>query len=117
MITIPSILESVATRKDGSVKLTFGTSELAPQIMTELFRGVNNFVYLAIKDEDFKPNEIEKLSQLKVDYDDRTKTPSQRLRGVFYKLYEQDSEGFKSFSSYYEHRMEKVIEHFKTKIL
>jgi len=87
MITIPSILESVATRKDGSVKL------------------------------DFKPNEIEKLSQLKVDYDDRTKTPSQRLRGVFYKLYEQDSEGFKSFSSYYEHRMEKVIEHFKTKIL
>lgn len=117
MITIPSILESVATRKDGSVKLTFGTNELSPNVMTELFRGVNNFVYLAIKDEDFKPNEIDKLSTLKVDYDDRSKTQSQRLRGVFYKLYEQDSEGFKSFTTYYEHHMERVIEHFKTKIL
>jgi hypothetical protein len=57
------------------------------------------------------------LSALKVDYDDRSKTQSQRLRGVFYKLYEQDSEGFKSFTTYYEHHMERVIEHFKTKIL
>jgi hypothetical protein len=31
-------------------------------------------------------------------------------------MYEQDSQGFKSFTTFYEHQLEIIINHFKTKI-
>lgn len=116
MITIPTVLENVSTRKDGTVRLTFGTSEVSPGTMTDLFRHHNSYCYLAIKGEDFKPIEIENLSKIKCDLDDKRKSSSTRLRGVFYRMYEQDPEGFNTFTTYYESKMETVIEHFKTKL-
>ena len=41
------------------------------------------------------------------------KTSSQRLRGVFYKIWEQDDEEFEDFDSYYDSKMEKLIKHYK----
>ena len=47
----------------------------------------------------------------------KEKSPSQRLKSVYFKLWEQDSEGVVDFEDYYEDKMEKLIAHFKTKIL
>lgn len=41
------------------------------------------------------------------------KSPSQRLKSVYYKLWEQDDEGFELFEQYYENKVEKLINHFK----
>ena len=41
------------------------------------------------------------------------KSPSQRLRGVLYNLFEQDDKGFDTFDHYYEDKMEKIINHYK----
>ena len=45
------------------------------------------------------------------------KPPSQRLRGVLYVLWEQNPEGYKVFNTYYENKMDAIIEHLKGKIL
>jgi len=37
MIIIPAQLEAVTTRKDKTLKLTFGTNELSPSQASELF--------------------------------------------------------------------------------
>ena len=55
MIIIPAQLESVGTRKDKTLKLTFGTNELSPAQASELFTIANQFGYLAFKDEDGEP--------------------------------------------------------------
>lgn len=44
------------------------------------------------------------------------KSPSQRLKAVYYKLWEQDKEGFEVFDQYYESKVEKLIIHFKKMI-
>ena len=44
------------------------------------------------------------------------KSPSKRLKAVYYKLWEQGDEGFEVFEQYYENKVEKLINHFKTKI-
>jgi hypothetical protein len=44
------------------------------------------------------------------------KPPSQRMRGVLYVLWEQNPEGYKVFNTYYENKMEAIIEHLKGKI-
>ena len=44
------------------------------------------------------------------------KTHSQRLRAVFYRLWEQNSEGFKSPDEHYKHYMDKLINFYKDKL-
>ena len=41
------------------------------------------------------------------------KSPSERLRGVYYHLWEQDNQNFKEFDDFYDSKMEKLINHFK----
>lgn len=44
------------------------------------------------------------------------KSPSQRLKAVYFKLWEQDEEGYEIFEQYYESKVEKLINHFKKMI-
>mgnify|MGYP003334384054 CR=1 FL=1 len=116
MITIPAQLEAVTTRKDKTLRLTFGTNELTPTQASELFTIANQFGYLAFKDEDFKRQELDAIASLKTELDETIKSPSQRLRGVLFRCYEQNNEGFKTFSKYYDSRMEQLVNHFKSKL-
>jgi isopentenyldiphosphate isomerase len=116
MTTLPAILESIKTRRDKTISLVFATQELTPEKASELFGFVDKFCYLAIKSEDFKKDEIDAISKLKVDYDDPTKTPAKRLRGVLFRNWELNSEGYKKFELYYDSKMEAIITHFKGKL-
>lgn len=46
----------------------------------------------------------------------KPKTHSQRLRAVLFLLYEQDAKGYVTFESYYADLMERIINHYKTKL-
>lgn len=117
MILIPAILETHRSMKDKSLKLVFGTNELSPEQILEIANNLQKFGYLAFKDEPFKQAEIELISQLKTDFEETGKTPSQRLRAVIYKLFDQDKNGFTDFDSFYKSKMEAIINHFKSKLV
>lgn len=116
MIIIPSILESYRSLKDRSLKITFESSELNPQELLGIAENINSFGYLAFKKEPFKEEERKAIEDLETDYDDKTKTPSKRFRGVLFRCYEKNNEGFDTFTRYYDYHMEKVINHFKSKL-
>ena len=116
IINLPTICERVSTRKDGTLSISFATNELPPATMASLFQVHNKYCFVAIKPEDFNPSELDNLAKVKVDYDDKTKSAGQRLRGVFYRMYELNNEGFNSFTKYYDSKMEAVINHFKAKL-
>ncbi len=118
MITLAAQLEGVSTRKDKTVKLTFGTQELSPTTAGEIMSISNSFCFLAIKAETFTNTEKELLEQIKADQLTNTaKTPSQRLRAVLYVLFSQNNEGFDKFDSFYINKLESMIEHFKSKLI
>jgi hypothetical protein len=56
------------------------------------------------------------IESLKSELEDTLKKPSQRLRGVLFRLFEQDNDGFKTFSKYYDSKMEQLINHYKGKL-
>lgn len=58
--------------------------------------------------------DIKDLPELKPT--DEKKTPAQRLRAVLYRRWEQNDEGMKEFDSFYRYRMEKYIDHEKSKL-
>lgn len=113
-LLLPAYVENISTRKDKTVKITLSTQELSPSKAGELFSLMNNLVVTYISQKGIPQNEIDQVDKLDPEFNG--KSQSQRLRNVFYKLFEQGNEGFKDFNTYYHSKMDMVIEHYKTKI-
>lgn len=115
MIKLAGEIEGIQSRADRTWKLTLGTSELSAQTIAMLADSQNKASYIVIKSEDYTKAEIESIEQVKVDYDEK-KSPSQRLKHVLYRAWEQDNEGYEDSELYYRFKMEKFITHVKAKL-
>jgi len=116
MLILPGIIENLTTRKDRTWKVTWGTNELTPEQAAELVKLNQEFCYVAIKKDAFKSRDLEIIAGIQSEFEFNEKPPAQRLRAVFYRLWEQDKQGYNDFELYYRFQMEKVIEHFKSKL-
>jgi len=115
-IVIAAIYEGSRDLKDRSKKLTFQTDEISPGIAASLQMCVQNFVYVAIKAEEFTKAEVDSINNLKTEFEDMAKTHSQRLRSVLFRLWQQDSAGYVDFNLFYQFKMEGFISHLKSKL-
>jgi hypothetical protein len=117
MIKLGAQLESFRSLKDKTFKVTFETHELTPEELTGITENLNQYGYLAFKAEKFNKKELDMLENLETDFIENTgKTNSERLRNVLYKNFEKNQQGFRSFATYYEHHMELIINHYKSKL-
>lgn len=115
MILLPAQIEGISSRKDKTVTIKLGTQELSPLDAANIFHLNQKFCYVAIKEEQFSQTEIEDVEGLKTDLEN-IKTPSQRLRAILYRNYDQNNEGYKEFSTYYQAKMDIICGHFKSKL-
>jgi hypothetical protein len=113
---LPAGLGSYRSMKDRTLKLSFETGELSPEQMANVHYSLNKVGFLVFSPDPFATHELEEIDKLKVEFNDTGKPPSQRLRAVLYKLYEQSPEGYKVFNDFYNYKMEVVINHFKNKL-
>lgn len=114
-ILFGAIVESIRSRKDKTVSVTLGSQELSPEKAGELFSTNGHLVtcYISAKGE-VTDNEMEIIDSIEPEVPG--KTPSQRLRSVLYLMWKSNPEGYKDANLHYIHHIEKVIEHFKTKL-
>lgn len=115
MILLPAQLEGVRTRKDRTLSLSFGTQEISPDKMGQLMTMNQSVCFLAVKPDPFSKEETNLIADLKADIELQAKTPAQRLRGVLFRLWEQQGDT-EEFTTYYEREMHKITEHFKSKL-
>ena len=113
---LPAVLDSYRSLKDRGLKVSFETGELSPEQVANIQYSFNKAGYLAFSPDPFATHELEELDKLKVEFTDTGKPPSQRLRAVLYRSWEQKPEGYKVFIDYYNAKMETLIEHFKGKL-
>ena len=118
MILLNAQVDSLTTRKDRTIKLTFVTQELPPKDAGELFGMQNELVGLGIARNDLTQSEIDLLKESKYNLDDipSDKSPSQRMRNVLFRIWEQQDGGYSDFNLYYLNRMERLIEQLKSKL-
>lgn len=100
--------------KDGSVKISIESQELSGGKAGEIFDLRNKVASVYISPATIDPKEIETVDKIEPDFN--TKSQSQRIRAVLFKLFEQDNEGFKDFRTFYESKTERIIEHYKSKL-
>lgn len=116
-IILPAIFESIRSLKDRSYKLVFETNELSPDQLSSLGQHIQNPGYLAFNKDVFKKEMLDLLDSVKTDFEDMGKSKSERLRNVLYILWKQKNEGYEIFDDFYNAKMEKVITHYKLKIV
>lgn len=109
-------LEGYRSLKDRTLKLTFETNELSPDDMANIAGALMTVGYLAYSPDPFTSDELKELDSLKVEFNDGEKSPSQRLRAVMFRMYEQNPERYDVFNDFYNAKMEKLINHFKSKL-
>jgi len=111
-ITLPVLVTGLATKVDGSIKITLETRELPAQEAANLFalRNLESWAVLS-------PNELKEINlpKEKADPSLGTKTPSQRLRNVLYVYWTQHGKQG-NFEEYYRIQLEKIIEQLKDRL-
>lgn len=106
----------IASRVDGSVTITLDTPELAPAKFGEIFalRTRNAFCYLK-PDKNVTEAEAKAIDGLQPEMTGG-KSMSQRLRNALYVAWKKKPEGYQDSELYYRYKMEKFIEHVKSKL-
>lgn len=107
-------IDGIRTLKDGGLKISVDTQELPSDEKALLFGFSNKQIWAVFKETEIKPEEIEIVepdTEFKSD-----KTPSQRLRAVLFRYYEQNYSTQKTFEEFYREIMEKLINQYKDKL-
>lgn len=109
-INLQVIITSIRAKSDMSLGLSMSTPELTNEEKVEVMKLQNNVLEAV-----FIPLDNPDVPDYKINTDLEHKTPSQRLRGVIYRMWELNSEG-KTFEEYYKEVMERVINKLKEKL-
>ena len=108
-ITLLAGLEAIATRADGSLKLTFGTPEINSKKCAELFNYRRKEVLLLLSTGEISDEQKNVIEQTTKELKDiKSKTHSQRLREALYLLHQQEN-SMLSFKEYYKQKMDNLI--------
>ena len=108
---------SYRSMADKSVRITFDTQEATPELMSNIQNSFQKTCYLAVSPDNFTSEYLKEMEGIKIDFEDGTKSPAQRQRGCYFKLWEQNPEGYKVFNDYYRAKMELFINHLKSQLL
>lgn len=113
-IQLPVLIAGLSTKVDGSIKIVLETREFKPEEATQVFALRNQEAWAILAANEIKEEDV-KLPTEKADPAIGTKTPSQRLRAVLYRLWEQTKSGV-DFESYYRVNLEKIIDQLKGRL-
>lgn len=115
-IILQSIVESIASRNDGSVKFVLGTQEMDASQAGNLFQLRGRFVKCLLSDSNISPLEEKLVDEEQLTAGKKAKSPAQRLRSVLFRLHEARSLHQKEsapFDMFYQSEMETLIERYK----
>lgn len=113
-VLIPVTIEGIKTRRDKTVSIAIGTQELSPDKAGEIFmlNGKFGFAYISAQNPEIE--DIEVIDSLEPDMPH--KSLSQRLRGVLYRMWEKNPEGYTDSNLHYMKYMEEIISKYKLRI-
>ena len=116
MITLSAQIENLSSRVDRSWKITLGTQEWTPDEIGLIGSMQNKVCFVAINPDPFTTAQKEVIENTKAELSDNGKTPSQRLRGVLFVNWTNDKQGYDVFNDFYNFQMDKITNHFKSKL-
>lgn len=115
-IVLECIVETIASKVDGSVSIKLGTQELDPSKAGELFSMRGKFTKVLLSDSNISKLEEELVDNTSLVSGKKNKSQAQRLRAVLYRVNEQQGGDEVSFEAFYKSETDKIIDHYKSKL-
>jgi hypothetical protein len=115
-IIIAGEIAKVSTRADQTLSVHFSTQELNAEESARLFGLKGKFLKAFLTDENIISDAvIEAVTDAEIHDIRKTKTPSQKLRAILFRLWEQEGKPGSS-DDYYKAKMQELIDHFHKKL-
>lgn len=114
-IVVAGTIEKISTRQDNSIVLTFSTQEMDADDAGKVFNFRNKYCKILLTDDNINPLQEEAVIGTAIAETGKKKTPSQRLRAVLWRVWEQQNSQIE-FEQYYATEMERIIEHYRAKL-
>lgn len=105
-------ISKVSTLADGSLSLTIHTQELPEETMMRLFKLRKKPGMILISSNPITREEVVEVEKFTSDFEVGGKSPSQRLRAVLYRVWEQTDRKY-DFPIWYESQLERIINKYK----
>ena len=116
LLQIASSIEGISSRVDGTWKLVIGTQELNEEQTKAIIQLNRKQGWFLFKENQLVGTDLIDIPEIKPEFK-TDKSPSQRLRGVLYVLFEQKYKSqYKTFEEFYRIQMEKIIDWIKEKL-
>ena len=115
-IILETIIESIASRVDGTITIKLGTQELDSDNAGKLFQLRGKFCKVLLSDSNITSLEQEAVENTQLVSGKKNKTKSQRLRNALYVLHSQNGGDESDFESFYDQEMNKIIIHYQNKL-
>ena len=124
-------VEKISTLADGSLRVHIGTPELSDETMVNLFKMNRKTGYVLLSPYPVNKDQQEAVEKASSSIEHEStefgnKTPSQRLRNVLYVHWEQTQPKqinpdngqleLVEFDLFYKRQLNKIVEHYKTKL-
>ena len=114
-IILETILETISTRVDGTLKITLSTQEVDSATAGNLFQLRGKYCKTLLSDSNVSTLEEELVDAQHIVGGKKNKSESQRLRGVLFRVHELIGTN-EEFETWYKNEMEKLIAHYKNKL-
>jgi hypothetical protein len=113
---IPAVISDAHIKSKNNIRLQIDSQEsISPEGISRVCQLVNQLGWFTFNVHQIEAEDIIDLPPLKKT-EENEKTPSQRLRAVFYRMWQQKNEGFKDSDSHYKYMMERLIDFYKSKL-
>lgn len=115
--SLAAVISKVTTMADNTIRLQVDCQEMGPDQTAKVFQHKGRLGWFMFKEQESQPFEEKNLPEVKLE--SWEKSPSQRMRAVLYRLWEQEYEQRKtglSFEVYYREKMESIINQIKEKL-
>lgn len=114
-LILESILQTIGSLSDGSIKITLHTQEMDSETAGKLFHFRGKYIKCLLNDDNITTLEEELVESTKLVGGKKQKSESQRLRAVLFRYHEQSNSEL-DFETWYKQEMNIIIEHFKSKL-
>jgi hypothetical protein len=108
-------LSGIRSLKDSTISLSFHLQEMSSEDAGRLFSLSNKYVKIYLTTDNVTDVAIKLVDEQPIDIE--SKSPSKRMRDIFFRLWEQDKSGYEDFELFYRWRMNQLCEHLKAKLV
>lgn len=112
MFKLPGYFTRFGSKADGSASLSFTTQELNGADYGALREHQNQFGFILFKENEITMDDMPQEDAV----EDKSKTPSKRLRAALWLLHKQEGGKPEKFEEYYRRSVEWCIEKVKAKL-